>query len=338
MGYPATRPRGLRKRAWWGAAAVALVAAGMAVRLSSATENTPAAVAERFVYCFYTGCASEAVGLMAKSPVPGSQMESLIHNQVAELKAMGMRITRVTAMSVEVQGSTAHVGVRIDRIILGFSDSAPMPLELVKLNGQWKVLFELGSKPAVVPEQSLSGKPVPLDLTPFINGDLTAYTNGAGYPGEGGPLKVAGVTFNLARNSSGHTAIFQSPGDAPSHLSIPVHIRAVTTVYTLINSAYGSCGSPVGELEFIGAASGPFVYRLTEGLNIRDHGNGQFCNNVTDIAGSAKFGGGTIRLDMQKVTLPASFASDTLAAINFKTFGKGVAGAPFLAGITVIEP
>lgn len=186
----------------------------------------------------------------------------------------------------------------------------------------------------------VQGKTIQLDLSSLVNLDLTGYTNGPYYPLHGGPLTVAGVPFTLATiGPSSHTAVFQSPGDpAWSHL-IPVNATGVSTVYTLINSSYGACGTTVGELDFEGTTSKPFVYPLTEGINIRDHGDGHFCNTVKNLAGTAGFGGGAVRLDMQRITLPASFATDTLLSITFKTYGLGSAyGAPFLTAITAIQP
>jgi hypothetical protein len=41
---------------------------------------------------------------------------------------------------------------------------------------------------------------------------------------------------------------------------------------------------------------------------------------------------------MQKISLPASFATDTLVRIDFKTRGVDKSGVPFLAAITTIQP
>jgi RHS repeat-associated protein len=188
-------------------------------------------------------------------------------------------------------------------------------------------LFILLCLPAFVMGQST----VPVDLSSLVNQDLDNYTNGNDYPPDGGPLSVGGVPFTLT--SAGYTAIIQSNG--AETFSIPVGIKGVVTVYTLINSAEGECGTQVGELDFVGASSPPFVYTLTEGENIRDHNQYVFCNTASDIADTANFAGGQVRLDMQEITLPASFADDTLVQILFKSYGAGYGGQPFVAAITV---
>jgi len=104
--------------------------------------------------------------------------------------------------------------------------------------------------------------------------------------------------------------------------------------YTLINTAFGTCGTNVGELDFIGSSS-TYTYVLTEGSNVRDHFRGGYCNSLTDGSGTASFGGGADRLDMQTIVLPPAFATETLESIDFKSFGKGGDGSPFLAAVTL---
>ena len=179
---------------------------------------------------------------------------------------------------------------------------------------------------------------IEVNISNLVNADLTTYTGGANYPQHGGPLTVAGVPFKLATNGqSADTAVIQSStilGVLQTY-SIAIGLFGVTSTYTLINSAFGTCGTNVGELDFIGS-SNTFTYMLIEGTNIRDHFKGNSCNNVTSVAGTASFGGGADVLDMQQINLPAGFATDTLQRIDFKTFGQDGNGSPFLAGATVV--
>jgi hypothetical protein len=176
----------------------------------------------------------------------------------------------------------------------------------------------------------------PVNISALVNDDLTTYTNGSNYPQNGGPLTVAGVTFTLSTIApSGHTGVIQSSttSSLPQTFSIPVNRTGVTTVTTLINSAFGSCGTSVGELDFVGATTPTFVYVLTEGTNIRDHNiPSGFCQTATGVAGTATFGG-LVRLDMQQITLPVGFATDTLVSINFRSYGLICCGSPFLAAV-----
>jgi hypothetical protein len=179
----------------------------------------------------------------------------------------------------------------------------------------------------------------PVNISSLVNDDLTTYTNGSNYPQNGGLLTVAGINFTLSTIApSSHTAVIQSSTTAGvlQTFSIPVGRFGVTTVYTLMDGAFGSCGTSVGELDFVGAVTPTFVYVLTEGVNIRDHNMvSGFCQTATGVAGTASFGG-EVRLDMQQITLPAGFATDTLTAINFKSYGLAGAGSPFVAAVDAV--
>ena len=174
---------------------------------------------------------------------------------------------------------------------------------------------------------------VQVNLGTFVNGDLTGYTGGSSYPQHGGSITVDGITFDLATiGSQNDTAIVQTNGT--QDFSIPVDISGVSSVYVLVDSAFGSCGSTVGQIDFVGSSQTD-VYKLTEGDNLRDHFNGQFCNTAGSVTGTANFG--SDRLDMDAIKLPASFLHQTLESIDFKGFGNDPLGEPFLAALTLVN-
>ena len=177
---------------------------------------------------------------------------------------------------------------------------------------------------------------VEIDLSSFVNSDLTTYTGGSNYPQHGGAITVDTIPFELATIGSGQdTAVIQTNGI--QDFSIPVEASGVTTVDVLINSAFGSCGADVGEIDFVGSSE-TYSYTLTEGVNLRDHFNGKFCNSAGDATATASFGGGADRLDLESVQLPLSFSGQTLESIDFKGFGNGQLGEPFLAAATILTP
>lgn len=172
----------------------------------------------------------------------------------------------------------------------------------------------------------------PIDIAAEVTNDLTTYTGGNNYPQNGGSLTVAGINFTLATiGPQSHTAVVQTSGSTPVTFPIPISRTGVSVVYTLINSANGQCGSNIGELDFVGAHT-TYTYILTAGSNVRDHYQGVYCNTTTATAGTASFG--PDRLDMQQITLPAGFATDTLQRIDLKGYGTNT-GAPFIAAITM---
>ena len=177
---------------------------------------------------------------------------------------------------------------------------------------------------------------VQIDLSGLVNSDLTTYSGGSNYPQHGGLITVDGIPFELATiGPQQDTAVIQTSDT--QDFSIPADTFGVTSADLLVNSAYGGCGSDVGEIDFVGSSE-TFVYKLTEGVNIRDHFDGEFCNLPGKIAGTLSLGGGADRLDLDSIELPLSFANQTLDSIDFKGFGQGQLGEPFLAAATIITP
>ena len=190
-----------------------------------------------------------------------------------------------------------------------------------------------------------------INLVPFVNADLTTYTRGAAYPQSGGHVTVNGIEFELAALADGHTGIVQALSDSALHINgdpaahggkkrffgfeetIPVYQGKVKSVDVLMNSAFGRCGAKIGELILVGGKHEFYRYPLKEGKNIRDHNYGSFCNTLADFEGEANYG--NVRLDFQRIELPAKF-NGKLLTIVFRGFSRGpYAGAPFLAAITL---
>lgn len=175
---------------------------------------------------------------------------------------------------------------------------------------------------------------IPVDLSGFVNSDLTTYSGGSNYPQHGGSLTVGTIPFLLATIGTNlDTAVVQSTG--AQDFSLPVGIFGATSAYLLVNSIYGSCGAGIGAVDFVGSSE-IYVYTLTEGANVRDHFDGSYCNTAPNVAGTASFG--PDRLDMQMISLPAGFVADTLDSIDFVSFGEGQLGLPFLAAATIVAP
>lgn len=171
------------------------------------------------------------------------------------------------------------------------------------------------------------------------NADIRTYTNGSNYPSALSNLTVGGVPFALeqfAGNANTLGAI-QSPA-GNSLFSIPTNVLGATTVYTLINSAFGSFGSLIGQIDFIGTGGAFATFNLVEGVNVRDHFNSVFNNIVTDPTIVTANFAGDVRLDRQTFNLPASFATQTLTGINFYGTNAGIPqGEAFLAGATILS-
>jgi hypothetical protein len=176
-----------------------------------------------------------------------------------------------------------------------------------------------------------------IDLSSVVNANLNTYTDGTAYPANGGPITIAGIDFALNALPGGGTGIVQAPGlitgsPGPSSFAIPVGEAGVTTVYSIVNSAFGAPAEDIGFLTFTGSGGATFSYHFIEGDNVRDHANTVFENDAPNVFGTANFTGGD-RLDVQRIVLPSAFAAQTLTTITFASNGD-TEGQPFLAALT----
>ena len=186
---------------------------------------------------------------------------------------------------------------------------------------------------ALSPSAAFAGS---VDISGLVNADIQTYNNGSNYPLGGSTVNIGGVSFTLAAINGGGTGVIQTSGN--DSFTINVDQVGVSTVYTLINSAWGAVGTNNGSLVFTDAASDTYTYNLVEGTNVRDHYNGSFVNTATDLYGTASFSGG-VRLDAQQIVLPTAFASSTLTTITFNGINAVYpTGAPFLAAVTTSVP
>jgi hypothetical protein len=201
--------------------------------------------------------------------------------------------------------------------------------------------FKLGLAVATVLVTSGAANALQVDLSsafsPYTNSDARTYTNGNNYPDPSvnSALTVNGVNFTLVNNGMNPNTlgVVGTPNAESFTFDLSTfNLTGVTTIYSLINSGFGSLGDLAGHF-IISGTSGSDTYALTEGINIRDHYNGFYNNVATGLAGTAQFPGG-VRLDMQAFDVSGL---GTLTSLTFEGFNGPdtfFLGQPFLAGLT----
>ena len=170
---------------------------------------------------------------------------------------------------------------------------------------------------------------------PTVNNDIRTYTDGSAYE----PLyptssqTLGGIPFQFQTVGNGNDVFIGGT------LTMPVSIGNAGTVYTLINTAFGSYGQNVGSITFNASGGLTYTVQLVEGVNVRDHYYDGFVNTTTDPNTTENVWGsgdpGNAHLDMQTFVLPVAFDSATLTSIVFDSTGDNTTGEPFLAGVTV---
>ncbi|MCQ8106081.1 hypothetical protein NP590_18370 [Methylomonas sp. SURF-2] len=194
------------------------------------------------------------------------------------------------------------------------------------------------------PSPSLAYFPVPVSP---LNEDITKWSNGSVYAGKfNGSQTLGGIPFELQTDADGDNVFWGTnlnisnfSGSSSLTLTLATNLFGATTVYTLINSAWGNAGSNVGSITFKASNGDTHTVQLVEGVNVRDHYYGSFVNTVSSSAVTLNVIGtnqsGTAHLDMQAFALPSAFQNETLTSIVFTSTGSSSTGLPFLAGVTV---
>ncbi len=183
---------------------------------------------------------------------------------------------------------------------------------------------------------SASGGQIQVDLSGIVNSDLSTYTSGANYPAPG-LITIDGISFQLTAGPNGHTWVAGGGASVGIPAAYPVtglNYANIDTMYAIINSAYGACGTTVGSIGASTAGSSA-TFPLIEGQNVRDHYNDGYCNTATDAIATATYAGG-IRFDVYRFDLSGLTNNGTIpiTGVDFATLGKGGGGEPFLAAVT----
>jgi hypothetical protein len=170
-----------------------------------------------------------------------------------------------------------------------------------------------------------------------LNADIRTWSAGGDYAylyPSSSQTTGSGVPFVFAANAAGNTVL-----NDYTAFDIPVGVGGVSTVYTLINSSFGAGGANIGQLTFTGSHGDTYSVDLIESVNVRDHFDGYYVNNLTDTTVEANVFGAVgyyrAHLDMQRFDLPTAFLGQTLTSVTFKSNHLGASGQPFLAGMTV---
>lgn len=164
--------------------------------------------------------------------------------------------------------------------------------------------------------------------------------------GPTGQVILGGIPFDIKANAGGYQAwnayIAAGGGSGEQSITIPVDKYGVTDVYTLINSFWSFPG-PASDawLIFSGSGGVDFTYYLVGGSDIRNwccggEINGTSTVNVYTSLTASQINGAYGVLDMQHITLPATFTNQTLTSITLVDNGNYGIQRVILDGVTLI--
>jgi MSHA biogenesis protein MshQ len=174
-----------------------------------------------------------------------------------------------------------------------------------------------------------------LNMSNIVNSDLTTYTDGAAYPSPGS-VTIGGIPFTLTSGSNGHTWVVGGLATSAATYSVTNQsVPTATTMYVIINSAYGTCGDTTGSIK-VSTASASVTYSLVEGQNARDHYNGSFCNTETQSIATVNYTGG-VRFDVYQFNISTLTNNGATAVTGFSFTNNGYGGSqgsPLIAAVT----
>jgi hypothetical protein len=163
-----------------------------------------------------------------------------------------------------------------------------------------------------------------------------------------GTKSYNGVTFDIPGTATTDNvwSAYEAAngGSGKVSVTIPVNIKEVKTVYTLMNTDWGSTAKGLLSITFTGTNGATWTYDPIGNVNIRDYDNGTFTNGIgcalptgpgTAATVSAFKNGKGQRLDMQIYELPAMFAGQTLVSITVTDSGSSGVQRSLLAALTV---
>ncbi len=176
-----------------------------------------------------------------------------------------------------------------------------------------------------------------VDLSSFYNNRLQTFSFGNAFNFPVGDQIFGGVPFNIPANGN-NTWIAGSPAS----IDVPVNVYGVTEVDTLINTIWGEFDpATFASVEFYGSDGAFYRYDLDGNRDVRDYVQNVFTNTITGPIATNVFKTGSgflneVRLDMQKFTLPATFANQTLTHVKFTDTGHDFFQRIVLTGMAVV--
>ena len=180
---------------------------------------------------------------------------------------------------------------------------------------------------------------------PTYNARLQTFPGAANLYPEGN-VTLGGIAFSIP-SGAGVLNTWDSetvlvPGPNPHTLVVPVNLFGVQTVHTLINTLWGSFAPDPGlaSIQFNGSLGASYTFNLVGNSDVRDFLFNVFTNTINNTTTTNVFTAGTgfgntVRLDMQTISLPAAFQTQTLTDITFIDNGADGTQRIFLSGVSV---
>jgi len=170
---------------------------------------------------------------------------------------------------------------------------------------------------------------------PTHNFNTDNLNGGKDYPH--GDQVLGGVPFdipNQGNNNAWHSHVAAQSSTSPVSLDIPVGLYGVSSVYTLMNTYWGTING-AARIEFLIGGSVEHSVTLFGGTHIRDYQNSIYPGTLNSAHAQMVFSDYPQRLDMQTFVLPQIFEASTLSMVRLVDNGDTNYSRVFISGISV---
>lgn len=189
-----------------------------------------------------------------------------------------------------------------------------------------------------------------IDISSFADTTwcASAFINCSTFPF--GEQTYNGIPFLIPGNAQGTVnnvwySYVAAGGGGTVSVTIPINVAKVKTVYTLMDTGWGTSQTGLLSATFTGSAGATWTVNLTGNINVRDYNqNGSTTNSIVcQLPGgvgksttiNAWVNGQGQRLDMQVYELPASFRTQTLVSMSITDSGNTNVQRSFITALTV---
>ncbi|HUO97249.1 MAG TPA: PEP-CTERM sorting domain-containing protein [Rhizomicrobium sp.] len=175
-----------------------------------------------------------------------------------------------------------------------------------------------------------------VDLSSYVNGNVAI--NAATYPtGLSMGNKGTNVPFFIAQYpaASGVEGTWLSdalPGDSVTVDLTGMNISGQASFYALLNNYYGTPGADEYDVTITATNNDSVTYQSIGGVDTRDYNSNVFTNTIANTTTEWFNNGIGQRFDVREFTLPASFATETIASFTVTQVTDG--DNALLSGLT----
>lgn len=200
------------------------------------------------------------------------------------------------------------------------------------MNQLIKMLIPVTVLAATVVTAAAQNYYVPVNIFPYAN-DRIQNRNGNLPQGN---VVLGGVPFAIQSGVNNCWFAEFSGGPNPRSVTIPVNVRGVKEIHTLLSTAWGQSGQALVRVEVTGTNGAFFAKDMVGNVDIRDWNEFTYTNSINGTTTTQVFTSGTARVDKQVIALPSVFENEEVLSVRVVDSGGVNVSRVYFQGLTVV--